>query len=55
MRTRGFGLSLAGVVLVSSVRGDDGGTSELQVGSWASEITKEISDADEPERSSAGP
>lgn len=54
MRTRGFGPSLAGVVLVSSDRGDDGGTSELQV--WlASEITEGVSDADEPERSSAGP
>jgi hypothetical protein len=54
MRTRGFGPSLAGVVLVSSDRGDDGGTSELQV--WlASDITKEISNADEPERSSPGP
>ena len=54
MRIRGFGPWLAGVVLVSSDRGDDGGTSELQV--WlASEITKEISDADEPERSSPGP
>jgi hypothetical protein len=54
MCTRGFGPSLAGVVLVSSGWGDDGGTSELQV--WlASEITKEICDADEPERSSPGP